>query len=123
MKTKIIHLAATLFAVVTLAPAAFAGPGIGYWKNQGRESQFRSPKSGSSVSYTCNQCGKVSGNTVTTHAQAMAPCKQGASVVCSSCTKTTKLVMKRERNAPASHTEVIYVNGKGQECNFLAVNR
>ena len=36
MKTKISHLAATLFAVVTLAPSAFAGPGIGYWQNLGR---------------------------------------------------------------------------------------
>ena len=122
MKTNIRRLAATLFAVVTFAPAAFAGQGVEYWKNQGRESQSELPNSGSSASYTCNECGKVSGNSVTTHAQAMVPCKKGTAVVCSSCTKTTKVVMKRQRNDPATHTEVIYVNDKGAECKFFAVN-
>ncbi|MES2437504.1 MAG: hypothetical protein V4584_00465 [Verrucomicrobiota bacterium] len=37
MKTKIPRLAATLFAVVTLSPAAFAGPGVGYWQGLGKK--------------------------------------------------------------------------------------
>lgn len=37
MKTKFSHLAAALFAVVTLAPAAFAGPGVAYWQNLGKK--------------------------------------------------------------------------------------
>jgi hypothetical protein len=43
MKTKITRLAATLFAVVTLAPAAFAGPGVGYWQNHGRAGYRQNP--------------------------------------------------------------------------------
>ena len=53
----------------------------------------------------------------------MVPCKKGSSVVCSSCTKTTKVVMKHQRNDPATHTEVIYANDKGEECKFFAVNQ
>jgi hypothetical protein len=33
----------------------------------------------------------------------------------------TTVVVKRERNAPPTHTEVTYVNDKGKECAFVAV--
>ena len=54
MKTKITRLAATLFAVVTLAPAAFAGPGVGYWQNPSQQ-----PTSSTHTKFVLNDRGKA----------------------------------------------------------------
>lgn len=53
----------------------------------------------------------------------MGYCKEGATVTCPSCKMTTKVVMKRGRNDPASHSVVTYVNDRGKECAFLAVKQ
>ena len=47
-------------------------------------------------------------------------CREGAKVACPSCKMETKIVMKRQRNDPPTHSEVTYVNEKGEECMFIA---
>ena len=103
-----------------LASTANAGPGLQYWKSLGSKPESGQLKPGEPALYACNQCKTVSEIPITSKEQAMAYCKEGATVICPSCKKTTKVVIKRERNAPASHTEVTYVNEKGEECAFFA---
>ncbi|MEO7797733.1 MAG: hypothetical protein ABIY47_08420 [Opitutaceae bacterium] len=86
----------------------------------GNESQFHSLKAGDKVAYVCNVCKTVSEIAVASHEHAMGFCKEGATVTCPSCKKTTKVVMKGGRNDPPSHSVVIYVNEKGEECAFMA---
>ncbi len=117
--TKKIHVMLTAVAFGALATFAQAGPGVGYWKHAGKQSQFEQFKAGAKVAYVCNECKSVSEIPVTSKEQAMGYCKEGATVTCPSCTKTTKVVIKRERNAAPTHTEVTYVNDQGKECAFV----
>lgn len=102
------------------ASFAYAGPGIQHWETQNREAQFRALKAGEKVAYICNVCKTTSEVPIMSQAQAMALCKEGDTIVCPSCQKTSKVVMKRNRNDPVSFTEVTYVNEKGEECAFIA---
>ncbi|MEO5715862.1 MAG: hypothetical protein ABIT37_20450 [Luteolibacter sp.] len=123
MKTtsKKIRLLLTAAAFGALASFAQAGPGVGYWKHLGKQPQFEQLKPGAKVAYVCNECKSVSEIPITSKEQAMGYCKEGATVTCPSCKKTTKVVIKRERNAAPTHTEVTYVDDKGKECAFIAV--
>ena len=125
MKTisKQIRLLVTAAAFGALASFAQAGPGVGYWKNLGNESQFNQLKPGAKVVYVCNECKTVSEIPIASQQQAMDYCKEGAAVTCPACKMTTKVVMKRGRNEPANHREVTYVNAKGKECAFFAVKK
>lgn len=122
MKTKSnpvrLILATAIFGV--LASFAYAGPGPQYWETQTREAQFKALKAGEKVAFVCNVCKSVSEIPVASHEHAMELCKEGSTVTCPSCKKTTKVVRKEKRNDPSSHTEVIYVNEKGEECAFIA---
>lgn len=122
MKAISSHLAILLTTIAfgALASTANAGPGLQHWKSLGSEPQFEQLKPGEPVVYICNQCKTVSEIPITTKEQAMGYCKEGSTVTCPSCKKTSKVVIKRERNAPANHTEVTYVNEKGEECAFFA---
>lgn len=110
----------TTVALGMLASIANAGPGLQYWKSLGNESQFKQLKPGDSVVYVCNECQTLSEVKITSQEHAMGLCKQGATVTCPSCKTKTKVVIKRQRNDPATHTEVVYVNEKGEECAFFA---
>lgn len=123
MKTtsKKIHLLLTAVAFGALANFAQAGPGVEYWKHAGKQSQFEQLKPGAKMAFVCNECKSVTEVPVASKEQAMGYCKEGATVTCPSCKMTRKVVIKRERNAPANHTEVTYVNDKGKECAFIAV--
>ena len=125
MKTtsKKIRLLFAATAFGALATFAQAGPGVGYWKNLGKQSQFEQLKPGAKIAFVCNECKTVTEIPVTSKEQAMGYCKEGATVTCPSCKMTMKVVIKRERNAPANHTEVTYVNDKGKECAFFAVKK
>lgn len=108
-------------ALGVLASFAYAGPGPQYWETLRRDSQFKQLKPGEKIAYVCNECKTVSEIPIESQAHAMGLCKEGASVMCPSCKKTTKVVRKEQRNDPPTHTEVVYVNEKGEECGFFAV--
>ena len=104
-----------------VASVALAGPGPQYWQNLGKESQFKELKKGDKIAYVCNQCKTVSEITVESPAMAMDHCKEGATVSCPMCKKTSKVVRKESRNDAPTHTEIVYVNDKGEECAFMAI--
>ncbi len=110
----------TALALGALASNANAGPGLQYWKSLGSESQFKQLKPGEPVVYVCNQCKTVSEVKIESPEHAMNLCKEGATVMCPSCKMKVKTVRKTMRNDPATHTEVVCVNEKGEECGFYA---
>lgn len=110
----------TALALGALASIANAGPGVQYWKSLGSESQFKQLKPGEPIVYVCNQCKTVSEVKIESQEHAMSLCKEGATVVCPFCKTKIKVIRKTKRNDPATHTEVVYVNEKGEECGFYA---
>jgi hypothetical protein len=102
------------------ASLSFAGAGLQHWQTLHEQAQFNDLKTGDKVAYVCNMCKSVTETTISSPEQAMAQCKEGATVTCPMCHATTKVVLKRARNDAPSHTEVVYVDDKGQECMFLA---
>lgn len=110
-------------AVGIFTSFAYAGPGIQQWKTLGTETQFNELKEGSTVAYACNTCKSISGMTVKSPAHAMELCKEGGSVACPSCKQVTKVVRKRAREDAPTHTEISYVNDKGEACAFIAAPR
>ncbi|HEX2851996.1 MAG TPA: hypothetical protein VHO24_02070 [Opitutaceae bacterium] len=86
-----------------------------------QEAQFHSLKAGDQVAYVCNVCKTVSDVSIKSHDHAMELCKVGATVMCPSCKKESKIVAKGKRNDPPTRTEVIYTNEKGEECGFFAM--
>lgn len=115
-----LRILVTALALGTLVSNANAGPGLQYWKTIGSESQFKQLKPGEPVVYVCNQCKTVSEVTIESSEHAMNLCKEGAAIMCPSCKMKVKTVRKTMRNDPATHTEVVYVNEKGEECGFYA---
>ncbi|ACB77707.1 hypothetical protein [Opitutus terrae] len=120
MKTKSIRLILMALAFGAVASNALAGPGPQYWQSLRRSSEFKKLKAKDKVIYVCNQCQTVSEMSIDGPEGAMALCKEGSRVSCPMCKKETKVVMKRQRNDPPTHTEVTYVNEKGEECAFVA---
>ena len=118
--TKKIGAASLLVLALSFTPALLAGPGPQHWQTLRDQQQFKQLKTGEKVAYVCNQCKSVSELPVGSEQQAMALCKEGETVSCPACSKKTKIVMKRQRNDPATHSEVTYVNEKGEECAFIA---
>jgi len=104
-----------------LASFAHAGPGSQYWQTLRSESQFKDLKVGDKIAYVCNECKTVTEVPITSHEQAMALCKDGATVLCPACKMKTKVVMKTARNDAPTHTEVTYTNAKGEECGFFTM--
>jgi bacterioferritin-associated ferredoxin len=119
MKTiqRLIVLAGLLLGA---ASVTFAGQGIQYWKTLHEEAEFKALKAGDKIAYVCNQCNSVTEKTVASTAEAMALCKDGAMVMCPSCKKEVKVVLKRQRNDAPTHEEITYVNDKGEPCLFIA---
>ncbi len=122
MKTTSSRIRIILTTVILglFASTVHAGPGIQYWKSLGNDTQFKQLKTGDTIVYVCNICKTVSEVPVKSQEQAMNLCKVGSMVTCPSCKMKVKVVPKRQRNDPATHTEVIYVNEKGEECGFYA---
>lgn len=120
MKT-IKHLLVSAALLLGVASVALAGPGPQYWQNLGMERQFKELKKGDKIAYVCNQCKTVSEIAVESPAMAMEHCKEGATVSCPVCKKTSKVVRKESRNDAPTRTEIVYVNDKGEECAFMAV--
>jgi hypothetical protein len=114
---RLIFASAVLGAVASFA---YAGPGPQYWETQRNEAQFKQLKAGDKVAYVCNQCKAVSEISIDSPAHAMGLCKEGATVTCPLCKKTSKVVRKEKRNDPSSYSQIIYVNEKGEECAFIA---
>lgn len=114
---RILIATATMGALLA---SASAGPGLQYWKSLGSDSQFKQLKSGESVVYTCIECKSLSEVKIKSQEHAMEICKLGSTVTCPSCKMETKVVRKTQRNQAGTHTEIIYVNGKGEECAFFA---
>jgi hypothetical protein len=90
MKT-LFHLLVCAALMIGAASMAVAGPGPQYWETMRQTSQFKKLKAGDKIAYVCNMC-----------------------------KKTVKVVMKQSRNDAPTHTEVVYVNDKGEECMFIA---
>jgi hypothetical protein len=119
-KTNIFRLLFATAALGALASFAYAGPGAQYWQTLRTESEFKQLKTGEKVAFVCNECKTVSEITIESPEQAMALCKEGATVMCPSCKMKTKVVMKGKRNDTSTGSEVVYVNDKGEECAFMA---
>ena len=119
MKTiqRIIVLAALITGT---ASVAFAGPGSTYWETLRKESQFKDLKAGDKIVYVCNQCKTITEKTIESTAEAMDLCKDGAVMSCPSCKTQVKVVRKAGRNDAPTHTDVAYLNEKGEECMFIA---
>ena len=119
MKTiqRMIVLAALIAGT---ASVAIAGPGPQYWQTLNKKVQFEELKPGDKIAYVCNQCKTVTEKTIESTAEAMDFCKDGAMVMCPACKAQVKVVLKKQRNDAPSHTEVTYVNEKGEECFFIA---
>ena len=109
----------SIIAFGAFASIASAGPGPQHWESLGKQSQFKELKPGMSIGFVCNTCKSVSVVPIKSEAQAMAMCKDGGSVTCPSCKQVSKVVVKRARNDAPTHTEVSYVNSKGQDCAFM----
>lgn len=117
----------TLFRGILMSAAVFgaasfvqAGPGPQYWETLHQKAQFEQLKPGERLAYVCKECNTISELPAGSPAQAMELCKEGATVTCPVCKKTTEVVRKQSRNDPPSHTEIVYVNDKGEECAFVA---
>lgn len=110
----------TVMTFGVLASIVNAGPGVQYWKSLGTESQFKQLKTREPIVYVCNQCKTVSEVKIESQEHAMELCKGGTTIKCPSCKTKVRIVRKTKRNDPATHTEVIYVNEKGEECGFFA---
>jgi hypothetical protein len=122
MKTisNTIRLLLASAALGVLTTNALAGPGLQYWKTLGQEAQIKELKAGDKIAYVCTMCKTISDVPIASKEHAMGLCKEGATVVCPSCKMKSKVVFKRQRNDPPTHTEVTYVNEKGEECAFIA---
>ena len=107
-------------ALGAFASLAYAGPGSAYWETLRQEAQFKKLKAGDKVLYVCNQCKTVTEKTIESPAEAMEHCKEDAAITCPSCKTQVKVVRKEGRNDAPTHTEVSYVNDKGEECFFVA---
>jgi hypothetical protein len=120
MTIKILRalFATAIFGV--FASFSFAGPGLLYWRSLHDQQQFNELKAGDKIAFVCNQCKTVSEVTVASRAKAMELCQEGALVACPACKMQTKVVFKRQRGDAPTHTEVTYVNEKGEECLFIA---
>ena len=108
--------AAALFSA--LASFAHAGAGPQFWKALREEQQFKNLKATDQIAYVCDTCKTVSVTSVGT-VDAAALCQPGTAVSCPACKMKTTIVLKRQRNDPAAHAEVTYVNEKGEECLFI----
>jgi len=116
-----LRLLLATFTLGALASIAYAGSGSPqYGPHLTNEAQFKRLRAGDKIVYVCNECKTTSEITIKSPEQAMELCKEGATVMCPSCKKTSKVVMKGQRNDPPAHTEVTYVNDKGEECAFVA---
>lgn len=115
-----IRLLITLATFGIFTSVALAGPGAGYWKTLGKESDFSQMKEGSKAVYVCTHCNTLTEIPVKSKEHAMEMCKDGASMSCNSCKKVSKVVRKRGRSDAPTHTEVSYVDENGKECGFMA---
>lgn len=122
MKTKFntVRLLLATALLGAFASFAYAGPGPQYWETLRNEAQFKKLKSGDKVAYVCNECKSVSEIAIESPTATMALCKEHATVTCPVCRKKAKVVMKRQRNDPATETVLVYTNEKGEECAFIA---
>lgn len=118
MKTTAYILLAGL--VLSAASALQAGPPSQYFETLRREQQFRALKPGERLVYVCNQCKTVTERTTGTDVQPMDHCKEGAKVACPSCKESVRVVFKGMPKAPSAAREIVYSNGKGEECFFVA---
>lgn len=118
--STIIRLVMATAALGVIASVTYAGPGPQYWESLTKKAQFDQLKTGEKLSYICTVCKAVSETPIKSPEHAMELCKVGATVTCPSCKRIAKVVMKGQRNDPSSHTEVAYVNEKGEECAFFA---
>lgn len=118
--TNTLRILIATAAVGIFTSFAHAGPGVQQWKTLGSEAQFKDLKEGSTVAYVCNTCKSISEMPIKSHEHAMELCKEGGSVACPSCKQVTKVVVKRARNDAPTHTEISYVNDKGEACAFIA---
>ncbi len=103
------------------ATFAAAGPGVQHWKTMGNESDFSAMKPEGHAVYVCTMCKSISDMSGKSKEEIMEMCKDGATMTCPACKKTSKVVMKRARNDAPTHTEVTYVDENGKECGFMAM--
>ena len=102
------------------ATAVQAGPGLQHWKTLGSVSQFKALPAGSTVAFACNTCKTISEMEIKSMEAAMDLCKEGGHVTCPSCKQVAKIVLKQSRNEAPTHSEISYVNDKGEACAFIA---
>lgn len=115
-------IASVFVAFMTLASVSLlAGPPAGGWHKEKTLStidDFTALEPGDQVAQVCNQCDTVSVTEIQSKDQAMAFCKEGATIDCPSCKKkaTAKVRGPRPEN---QYRKVTYVDEHGEACMFM----
>lgn len=112
-----------LILVVLLAGAAALSVYIGR-ANVGEpittRAQFEQLHPGDRIVYVCRECDSKRTVELTSVAEAMEYCREGAMFSCPGCKDEMRVVLKQAPGAPGSAVEVRYVNKKGHECLTIA---
>ncbi|MDQ5980214.1 MAG: hypothetical protein QG602_3189 [Verrucomicrobiota bacterium] len=82
--------------------------------------QFEQLRPGDRIVYVCRQCDAKRTVTLTSVAEALEYCREGAMLSCPGCKDEMRVVLKQAPGATGSAVEVQYVNKKGHECLTIA---
>ena len=126
MKTKLsiasIVGAGSLLAFSLALPVTLtAGPGLQYWQTIRTPAQPEKVQARQTVALVCSRCRTVSAVTVDQAPNGKPALREGSAMSCPSCSMKSKIVLKRQRNDPNTHSEIVCVNDRGEECAFIAL--
>lgn len=82
--------------------------------------QFEQLKAGDRIVYVCRECDAKRTVALTSVAEAMEYCREGARLSCPGCKDEMRVVLKETSGASGPTVEVHYVNEKGHECLTIA---
>lgn len=115
-------IASAFIALMALTSVSLlAGPPAGGWhkeKTLSTVDDFAALVPGDQVAQVCKKCDTVSVVEIQSKDQAMAFCKEGATIDCPSCKNVAKVV----RTGPPSKSsqKIQYVDDHGDACMFMA---
>ena len=82
--------------------------------------QFEQLHPGDRIVYVCRECDSKRTVELTSVAEAMEYCREGATFSCPGCKDEMRVVLKETRRHSEAVVEVHYVNKKGHECLTIA---
>lgn len=84
------------------------------------KAHFEQLRPGDRIVYVCLQCDASRTVELTSVAEAMEHCREGATFDCPGCKDEMRVVLKEMTGASGSSFEVHYINKKGHECLTIA---